>query len=260
MTTIHSLIRDLHAAGWKYRITHEESPRDSDGAPWHDGWYTHRWSRGTAEISVARLVDGGLDSDVVYISDAEDDGGDGTGCREHVFVGLALVKRHGADLLRGLGDCAGVFEPVDGKCPHGYMRGDHHWFGCMGVDPFEPSSRPAPVGSWWETPDGAAYVDGDYLDGPGDQIVTYVLHRPDGSRSWGKWGGREFADAYTRLDGPPAWYATSSPDLTDGSDLPKLCGHGVNADCECGGNDQPAESVWNPDTITWSDEDEEATR
>jgi len=26
---------------------------------------------------------------------------------------------------------------------------------------------------------------------------------------------------------------------TDGSDLPKLCGHGVNADCECCGDDQP---------------------
>lgn len=67
--------------------------------------------------------------------------------------------------------------------------------------------RPAPVGSWWQTEDGAAYVDGDYLDGPGDQIVTYVLHRPDGGHSYGKWGGREFADAYTRLDGRPAWLA-----------------------------------------------------
>lgn len=28
---------------------------------------------------------------------------------------------------------------------------------------------------------------------------------------------------------------------TDGRDLPKLCGHGVNADCECRGDDQPAE-------------------
>lgn len=27
----------------------------------------------------------------------------------------------------------------------------------------------------------------------------------------------------------------------DGSDLPKLCGHGVDADCECRGDDQPAE-------------------
>lgn len=26
----------------------------------------------------------------------------------------------------------------------------------------------------------------------------------------------------------------------DGRDLPKLCGHGVNADCECRGDDQPA--------------------
>lgn len=75
--------------------------------------------------------------------------------------------------------------------------------------------RPAPVGSWWQTEDGVAYVDGDLLDGPGDQIVTYVLHRPDGGRSYGKWGGREFADAYTRLDGPPAWCVPDSSEFDD---------------------------------------------
>lgn len=21
-------------------------------------------------------------------------------------------------------------------CPHGYKKGDHHWYGCMGVSPF----------------------------------------------------------------------------------------------------------------------------
>ncbi len=26
----------------------------------------------------------------------------------------------------------------DRKCPHGHEKGDHHWFGCMGVSPFEP--------------------------------------------------------------------------------------------------------------------------
>jgi hypothetical protein len=66
--------------------------------------------------------------------------------------------------------------------------------------------RPAPVGSWWRTPDGVAYVNGDYLDGAGDQIVTYLLCRPDGA-SHSKWGGREFADAYTRLAGRPAQVA-----------------------------------------------------
>ncbi len=61
---------------------------------------------------------------------------------------------------------------------------------------------------------GGSHVDGDYLDddGPGNQIITYVLHRPGGppgGYGYGKWGGREFADAYTRLDGPPAWCTTS---------------------------------------------------
>lgn len=31
----------------------------------------------------------------------------------------------------------------DRECPHGYTEGDHHWYGCMGVDPFEqtPDTR-----------------------------------------------------------------------------------------------------------------------
>ncbi|GAA2347244.1 hypothetical protein [Dactylosporangium salmoneum] len=113
MTTIPALIRALHAAGWRYRVTHEESPRDLDGAPWHDGWYVHRWSRGTAEISVIRLVGGDIEGGVTYNADVEDDGGDGTGGTGHIHVGLGLVKRHGAEILRGLGNCADVFTPVE---------------------------------------------------------------------------------------------------------------------------------------------------
>lgn len=189
MTTIPALIRDLHAAGWSYRVTHEESPRDADGAPWDEGCYVHTWSRGNAEISVARSVGGPLVGDVLYLA-AAGDADEDPDYSDQIQVGLGLVKRHGAAILRGLGQCAGVF--TFGGAP--------------------ATSRPAPVGSWWETPDGAAYVDGDYLDGPGDQIVTYVLHRRDGGRAWGKWGGREFADAYTRLDGPPAWCTPVNPD------------------------------------------------
>lgn len=22
-------------------------------------------------------------------------------------------------------------------CPHGYVRGEHHWYGCVGVSPFD---------------------------------------------------------------------------------------------------------------------------
>lgn len=25
-------------------------------------------------------------------------------------------------------------------CPHGYKKGDHHWFHCMGVSPFDPNT------------------------------------------------------------------------------------------------------------------------
>lgn len=71
-----------------------------------------------------------------------------------------------------------------------------------------PQPRPAPVGSWWRQPDGSiAQVDGDYLDGPGDQIVTFTLYRPGGSTGHGKWGGKELAAAYTRIeaDEVPDW-------------------------------------------------------
>ncbi|MGI5247585.1 hypothetical protein [Dactylosporangium sp. CA-139066] len=189
MTTIPALIRALHAAGWSYRITHEESPRDADGAPFDDGCYVHSWTRGECTIDVPRKIRGPLVGCISYRAD-EHDSTDGA------LVGVELVQRHGADILRVLGDCVGVFEPDDPAWrprPSGWVE------------------RPAPVGSWWEAPDGAAYVDGDYLDGPGDQIVTFVLHRRDGSRAWGKAGGREFAHAYTRLDGPPDWY-TPDPD------------------------------------------------
>lgn len=27
-------------------------------------------------------------------------------------------------------------ENLAARCPHNYEPGDHHWFGCMGVDPF----------------------------------------------------------------------------------------------------------------------------
>ncbi len=28
------------------------------------------------------------------------------------------------------------------NCPHGYSMGDHHWFKCMGVSPFEDEDYP----------------------------------------------------------------------------------------------------------------------
>ncbi len=28
------------------------------------------------------------------------------------------------------------YEPPN-TCPHGYVEGEHHWFGCVGKDPFE---------------------------------------------------------------------------------------------------------------------------
>lgn len=27
-------------------------------------------------------------------------------------------------------------------CPHGYQEGDHHWYGCMNVNPFSDSTPP----------------------------------------------------------------------------------------------------------------------
>lgn len=69
--------------------------------------------------------------------------------------------------------------------------------------------------------------------------------------------------AGTLTMGVQCGHAAGSPvhvEGTDGSDLPKLCGHGIDADCECCGDDQPAAPVWNPDTVTWSDEDDEETR
>lgn len=126
MTTISALIRALHTAGWSYRLTHEESGRDPWGAPEHEGFYAHRWTRGTAEISVWRRVGGPLDGDVLWIADAETDGGDGMGCTERLVVGLGLVQQHGAAVLRGLGDCVGAFQtlkvlarwrPLESKIP-----------------------------------------------------------------------------------------------------------------------------------------------
>lgn len=113
MTTISALIRDLHAAGWSYRLAHEEPPRDVDGAPEHDGWYAHRWTRGTAEISVARRVDGPLEGEVMYAADVDDDGVFVTGCSDRIAVGLGLIKRHGAQILRDLGTVVGVFQTLE---------------------------------------------------------------------------------------------------------------------------------------------------
>lgn len=202
MTTIPALIRALHAAGWHHTVTHEPADRDWEtGAPEGDGYRIHRWTRRLAAVEVCWSLDSRqFIGPIVYgPADAEElmCGGPDT----RVQVGTGWVERHGAGRLYGLGVALGVFET-----------------------PAPVVLRPVPVGSWWETPDGPVHVDGDYLDGPGDQIVTYTFHRPDGSQAWGKWGGREFADAYTRLDGPPAWFTPASSEAAATSLTPDFEG------------------------------------
>jgi len=53
---------------------------------------------------------------------------------------------HGGAL--NMGACPGQFgiyserfslsrRSIPKECPHGYVKGDHHWYGCMGVSPFD---------------------------------------------------------------------------------------------------------------------------
>jgi hypothetical protein len=42
---LHSLLSAMRAAGWIHTVRHEESERDSDGAPWHEGYTVHCWHR-----------------------------------------------------------------------------------------------------------------------------------------------------------------------------------------------------------------------
>lgn len=58
----------------------------------------------------------------------------------------AEPRRQFADYLEAVGTREPA-ERTEVKCPHGYERGDHHWFGCMGVSPYPESGRQHHPGS-----------------------------------------------------------------------------------------------------------------
>lgn len=180
MTTVPALIRGLHAAGWHHNV-------------WRTWEHNiHRWRR-DGQVVTAWMDSCGLDGHLLYEADETSD-------RGQVVITREWINRHGLTALHELAAANNLFGAP------AFTSEDAAW------RPRPPGwvERPAPVGSWWHlTNAGVAQIDGDYFDGAGDQIITYVLHRPDGSSGYGKWGGREFADAYTRLDGPPAWCTAS---------------------------------------------------
>lgn len=111
ITELRALLAAMHAAGWRHRLSYEESPRDSDGAPWHDGWRVHTWSRRGRAITVWRSLDNGqLEFAISYWTDGG--GFDGEDPAERISVDIDWAKRHGAGRLHRMAEAAGVLEAL----------------------------------------------------------------------------------------------------------------------------------------------------
>ncbi len=100
---VRALLAALRRSGWTYRRDYVESGRDWDGAPWHEGWYQHKWRRGEAEIFVSRRVLGELVDSINLMPDHEGD-------VFWVTADLRWVAAKGIDALRELARAAGVFD------------------------------------------------------------------------------------------------------------------------------------------------------
>jgi hypothetical protein len=109
LTDLRVLLAAMHAAGWRHRLGHEPSPRDLDGAPFHEGWYTHTWRRPGQEITVWRSVDSGrLEFAISFWASAVDPTEEEPA--ERISIDVDWVARHGIATLHRMADAAGVLE------------------------------------------------------------------------------------------------------------------------------------------------------
>jgi hypothetical protein len=106
---IRMLLRALRFAGWRHTLDWQRAGLDPDGAPEHEGWRVHRWTRGTEAIEVWRDIDDGqLVDAITYVADHGDDRTWGNS----LSVGLEWVRAHGFRSLRALARAANVITVI----------------------------------------------------------------------------------------------------------------------------------------------------
>lgn len=108
---LRALIAALRAARWRHRLTWTASERDEDGAPWHNGYHVHTWSRGDQEICYWAYADDGRPLGSIRFRPDGDEG------EEVVAVGVDWVATHGVAALHRIAEIVGVFEPVASNDP-----------------------------------------------------------------------------------------------------------------------------------------------
>jgi hypothetical protein len=101
---LRSLLSAMRAAGWIHTVRHEESERDSDGAPWHEGYTVHCWHRDPELIEFWTYSNDtrALDSMWLVRADHDEDP------QPLLTVSTAWVEQNGYPGLQKLAKAAGL--------------------------------------------------------------------------------------------------------------------------------------------------------
>lgn len=99
---VRRLVTALRAAGWRHTIAHEESERGDDGAPIHEGYRVHRWTRGAERVECWAYQDAAPVPISLWYSAGE------TEAQLALNVGVDWVKTNGIPALQKLARAAGI--------------------------------------------------------------------------------------------------------------------------------------------------------
>lgn len=105
---VRRLLADLHAAGWRHTVEHEEGDRDWEtGALEGDGYTIHRWTRGLDQIEACWSKDHKRFIGQITYGPVEDEVSM-FGPDTRIIVGVRRVEQRGLGELYRLAEAAGV--------------------------------------------------------------------------------------------------------------------------------------------------------
>ncbi len=101
---LRSLLAAMRAAGWLHTVRSEESERDEDGAPWHDGYTVHCWHRDPELIEFWVYFNDTRTLDSMWLTRADHD----EDPQPLLTVSTAWIEQNGFSALQKLAKAAGL--------------------------------------------------------------------------------------------------------------------------------------------------------